>query len=97
MSTERTKMQETFQNDRKKMKQEFEERLSKLEKEHEIAVSERKRYLEELTEYKNSTKERILAMEAETNASKITNRELQKVFIPKFRLKILLSAIKRRT
>ncbi|CBY32709.1 unnamed protein product [Oikopleura dioica] len=78
MSTERTKMQETFQNDRKKMKQEFEERLSKLEKEHEIAVSERKRYLEELTEYKNSTKERILAMEAETNASKITNRELQK-------------------
>jgi len=80
-------MQETFQNDRKKMKQEFEERLSKLEKEHEIAVSERKRYLEELTEYKNCTKERILAMEAETNASKITNRELQKVFIPKFCLK----------
>ncbi|CAG5104669.1 Oidioi.mRNA.OKI2018_I69.chr1.g1437.t1.cds [Oikopleura dioica] len=78
MSAERTKMQETFQNDRKKMKQEFEERFSKLEKDHETAVSERKRYLEELNEYKSSTKERILAMEAETNASKITNRELQK-------------------
>ena len=81
-------MQETFQNDRKKMKQEFEDRLSKLEKEHETAVSERKRYLEELTEYKSSTKERILAMEAETNASKITNRELQKVINNQFLSKI---------
>ena len=90
-------MQETFQNDRKKMKQEFEDRISKLEKEHETAVSERQRYLEELTEYKSSTKERILAMEAETNASKITNRELQKVKTTEFVSKPYFEAIKRGT
>lgn len=78
MSAERAKMQETFQSDRKKMRQEFEEKISTLKNDYNEATHTQQKYLEELTEYKNKSKDTIISMEADTSASKIANRELQR-------------------
>lgn len=78
MSSERSKMQNTFQADRKKMKNDFDQELSKITSDRDHQKIERDQFHEELVGLKKSMKDIIRTMETEKTASQIANRELQK-------------------